>query len=278
MESLNQPFIQTDPKSYCSVCLDEKSDHDNSVYKMITQCNHYFHKKCYYRANRDKVQHNCPYCRAVNPSCLTSEIYSFFQIPKSHFNNINLINIICLKIGITNYAISGSFALHLHQTLHNQPPKWDYNDIDVYYSGFDSKRILNIMLSGEYIIFKKNIFQHNDNYPKISPEIKDITKLTVYTKISNENEDFILKKIFSIDLISVHQSNPYNIINYFDLDCCKISFIYGYSALNFYINNDFYVDSYKIPHISRKYATLNRVKKYRARGFLCENIENYDEE
>ena len=44
--------------------------------------------------------------------------------------------------------------------------------------------------------------------------------------ITNENEDFLLKKIFSIDFISVYQSNPYNIINYFDLDCCKISFIY----------------------------------------------------
>ena len=61
MESLDQPSIQTDPKSYCSVCLDEKSDHDNSVYKMITQCNHYFHKKCIDKWLKKNA--SCPICR-----------------------------------------------------------------------------------------------------------------------------------------------------------------------------------------------------------------------
>jgi hypothetical protein len=265
----------------CPICLEE--DIDNSNYKMITQCNHYFHKSCFYRANRDKDLIFCPYCKTLNNNTLTCENYSFIQINPIILKNIEIIKKFTYTVGIKNYAISGSFAVYLHQFLHLQSSLWNYNDIDIYYYTNDSINIPEIMVFDNIIVKNQNLKKSNissyKNKSSISSYIKNLDKLSFYYCLNNDTDsDLVLKKIFSIDLISLYVDKPYEIIKFFDLDCCKVSFITLKNEIKMYIDNNFYVDSYKILNINNVKKTLERVKKYRERGFKCINLENYSEE
>ena len=268
-------------KTICPICLEE--DENNCNYKMITQCNHYFHKSCFYRANRDKDLIFCPYCKTLNNNTITCEKYSFIQINTSILKNIEIIKKFTYMIGIKNYAISGSFSVYLHQLLHLQSSKWTYNDIDIYYYSDYNIIIPEIMIFDNIIVkyenSKKSKINSYKNRSSISSYIKNLNKLSFYYCLNDDSDsDIILKKIFSIDLISIYIEKPQEIIKFFDLDCCKVSFITLDKEIKMYIDNNFYVDSYKILNINNVKKTLERVKKYRARGFKCINLENYSEE
>jgi hypothetical protein len=265
----------------CPICLEE--DIDNRKYKMITQCNHYFHKSCFYRANRDKDLIFCPYCKTLNNNTLTREKYSFIQIDKNSLKNIEIIKKFTDTIGIKNYVISGSFAVYLHQFLHLQNLLWNYNDIDLYYYSNINIIIPEIIIFNNIIIKKetsqRSIINSYKNNPSISSYIKNLDKLSFYYCLNNDTDsDLVLKKIFSIDLISIYLEKPREIVKFFDLDCCKVAFITLKNEIKMYIDNNFYVDSYKILSINNVKKTLERVKKYRERGFKCINLENYSEE
>jgi hypothetical protein len=268
-------------KTICPICLEE--DENNCNYKMITQCNHYFHKSCFYRANRDKDLIFCPYCKTLNNNTLTRENYSFIQINPAILKNIEIIKKFTHMVGIQNYAISGSFSIYFHQLLHLQSPKWIYNDIDIYYYSNININIPEIMVFDNIIVKNQNLKKSNissyKNRSSISSYIKNLDKLSFYYCLNNDTDsDLVFKKIFSIDLINVYTETPHEIIKFFDLDCCKVSFITLHKEIKMYIDNNFYVDSYKIFHINNVKKTLERVKKYRARGFKCMNLENYSEE
>jgi len=261
---------------FCCICLDENSDNNHHIFKMITQCNHYFHKSCFYRANRGKSNISCPYCKSIQHDIYTREKYNYCQLNYDSLFVIRQIQKIMKNLYIINYAISGSFAVHTHQTLHNFNPKWKYNDIDVYYNNYMyNLYIPDIMKIDNLIIMKSN----NDNtdytsYSRITSNIIDVNKLLVYVKTNKSDEEIVLKKIMSIDLIFVYNKKPYQIINNFDLDCCKISIVLLERDFKIYINNNFYIDSYKVLDIKNKDKIIKRIEKYRDRGFKCLDLDN----
>jgi hypothetical protein len=195
---------------------------------------------------------------------------------------IRQIQKITAKIGIMNYAISGSFALYMHQTLHQHGPTWKYNDIDIYYNNYMyGLYIPEIMKIDNLIIMKNNDENTQEKYKSylgISPTIKSVDKLSIYVKKKNydknKNDEVVLQKILSIDLIYTYYRKPYEIIDTFDLDCCKVSMTFNNSDIKMYIHNDFYVDSYKIMNEKNADKTRERVRKYRSRGFLCLDLDN----
>ena len=279
-ENISKSTIQekkTNNNVFCSICLDEESDNDHHIYKMVTQCNHYFHKACFYRANRGKFSISCPYCKMTYPITYTRERYNYNQLNYDTMFVIRQIQKITRKIGIMNYSVSGSFALHMHQTLHQLGPTWKYNDIDIYYNNYMYETYIpEIMKIDNLIIMKTNDESTEEKYKSyfgISPIIKSIDKLSIYVKkkrSNNKNDEVILQKILSFDLIYTYHRKPYEIIDSFDLDCCKIAMTFNNSDIKMYIHNDFYVDSYRI--INKK--TRERIKKYRERGFLCFDLDN----
>jgi len=274
------------PKStnniFCSICLDEESDNNHHIYKMVTQCNHYFHKACFYRANRGKFCISCPYCKMNYPITYTREKYNYNQLNYDSMFVIRHIQKITRKIGISNYAVSGSFALYMHQTLHNLSTTWKYNDIDIYYNNFGyGTYIPEIMKIDNLIIMKTNDESSEEKYKSyfgISPLIKSVDKLSIYVKKkknnNNDDNEVVLQKILSFDLIYTYHRKPYEIIDTFDLDCCKVSMIFREENIKMYIHNDFYVDSYKIIDMKNAEKTRERVRKYRYRGFLCSDLDN----
>jgi hypothetical protein len=154
---LNENIPKSNNNVFCSICLDEESDNNHHVYKMVTQCNHYFHKACFYRANREKFSISCPYCKMNYPITYTRERYNYSQLNYDTMFVVRQIQKITAKIGIVNYAVSGSFALHLHQTLHQLVPTWKYNDIDIYYNNYMyGLYIPEIMKIDNLIIMKNN--------------------------------------------------------------------------------------------------------------------------
>lgn len=273
---------KTNDNLFCSICLDEESDNNYRIYKMVTQCNHYFHKACFYRANRGKYCIECPYCKTNYPITYTREKYNYSQLSYDTMFVIRQIQKITGKIGITNYTISGSFALHIHQTLHQLGPMWKYNDIDIYYNNYMYETYIpEIMVIDNLIIMKTNDESNEEKYNSyccLSPLIKNIDNLSVYIKKkksnNNNNNEIILEKILSFDLIYTYQRKPYEIIDTFDLDCCKISMTLNNNGIKMYIHNDFYVDSYRIINQKNMKKTRERVKKYRSRGFLCMDLDN----
>jgi hypothetical protein len=265
---------------FCSICLDEESDNNHHIYKMVTQCNHYFHKACFYRANRGKFYISCPYCKTNYPITYTRERYNYSQLNYDTMFVIRQIQRITAKIGIMNYAVSGSFALHMHQTLHQLGPTWKYNDIDIYYNNYMYEiYIPEIMKIDNLIIMKTNDESTEEKYKSyfgLSPLIKGVDKLSIYVKkkkSNNKNDEVVLQKILSFDLIYTYQRKPYEIIDTFDLDCCKVSMTFNNSDIKMYIHNDFYIDSYRIINQKNAEKTRERVKKYRSRGFLCMDLD-----
>jgi hypothetical protein len=274
--------LKTTNNIFCSICLDEESDNNHHIYKMVTQCNHYFHKSCFYRANREKNCISCPYCKTNYPITYTREKYNYSQLNYDTIFIIRQIQKITAKIGITNYAISGSFAVHMHQIFHQFGPKWKYNDIDIYYNNYIYEiYIPEIMKIDNLIIMKTNDESTEEKYKSysyFSSLIKGVDKLSVYIKkkkSNNKNDnEIILQKILSFDLIYTYQRKPYEIIDTFDLDCCKISMTFNNYGIKMYIHNDFYVDSYKIIDKKNTEKIYERIKKYRERGFLCMDLDN----
>jgi hypothetical protein len=261
----------------CCICYDTNNDDNPHCEKMFTQCGHYFHKACYARANRKKQDTKCPYCQIICPIIYENKYYVMVQLRElsiEHYAVIKNITKIMRELYVNEYTISGSFAVHLHQMLHHKKPQWSYNDIDIYLNYDFSKNIGSSKQTKNYILME---MKENKKYSNFSSSnmFQYNSKYGIYLKKKESDIKIELKQILLLDLVKVNTTNPSKIISSFDLDCCKISITISDNIIKFYIHNDFYVDSYTIQN--SYVTTINRVIKYRNRGFNCYNLENYPE-
>lgn len=261
----------------CCICYDTNNDDSPHCEKMFTQCGHYFHKACYARANRKKQDPKCPYCQTICPISYENKYYDMNQLKelsKQHYEVIKNITKIMCELNIYEYSISGSFAVHLHQMLHHKKPQWMYNDIDIY-SNYDfCRNISSAKQTNNYVLMEIEENKKSSNYQLSSSNmIQYNSKYGVYLKKKESDTKIQLNQILLLDLVKVRTNDSCMVISSFDLDCCKIAITIRDNIIKFYIHNDFYVDSYIVQN--NYITTMNRVKKYRSRGFNCYNLENY---
>ena len=117
----------------CCICLE--SNLSRNLDRMYTTCNHFFHKKCLYKAHKNDEKIKCCLCRVWQ----TIPIYEKDDIEWSHIDNdikdkLIKINkaINFLFLGSVDYIIAGGFAVYTMQKLRGKSPSWMYSDIDVY--------------------------------------------------------------------------------------------------------------------------------------------------
>jgi hypothetical protein len=265
------------PELVCCICYDNTNDKDRKKEKMFTQCGHYFHKSCYARANRNKINVKCVYCQTLCPNVCENQYYDLNQVrslSQSHCNILENILLLMNELKIRNFVISGSFAVHLYQTLHQHHPEWIYNDIDIYTeSGLLLSKFGQIAQTKNFVLL--NDCYDTENNSSSSAVLSDIimagAKYNIYSKTKKNKTDIDLKHILTLDFIETSNNNPEKIISSFDLDCCKIAITIEGNIIKFHIHNDYYVDSYSVKNSSNK--TFSRVKKYRNRGFKCLNLD-----
>jgi hypothetical protein len=249
----------------CSICYDNENDNYVSIAKMFTKCNHYFHKECFYRANRGKSNKTCPMCRSPHYKMYSIETYYLSEIKRVSADIVEKLCYIKNILQNNKFVISGSFAVYTYQKLYGKNPKWEYGDIDVY-------------------IKKDNVNIENENLKLIQEFSERETKCCGYCgNVSyQDNINYITnvkkynvvgKTTFNMDLIQVDEIELYQIVESFYLDCCKIIIELKNDYINLIINNEFYVDSFLIKNNKEK--TLNRINKYRERGFNCYNYDHY---
>ena len=286
LDSLHSPLetletiekVPTSAEFKCCICYDTENDGSIHCEKMFTQCGHYFHKACFARANRKKQDMKCSYCQTICPIFYENKYYDMTQLKElsiHHYEVIKNITKIMRELYIYEYSISGSFAVHLHQMLHHKNPQWSYNDIDIY-STYDSHRnISSSKQTKNYVLIEIDENKKSSNYSS-SNMFQYNSKYGIYLKKKESETKIELNQILLLDLVKVNTTNPSKIISSFDLDCCKIAITISDNIIKFYIHNDFYVDSYTVQN--SYINTMNRVIKYRSRGFNCYNLENYSED
>lgn len=279
----------------CPICL------ENLINKecIIVDCNHIFHKKCIYYANKDKSENRCSLCRSNITIPDITKISKKIILEDSYVQSI-LTDIVDLMDGKQNYEfekilytdtiqkswfILGSFALFLYKRIIEE--KCDYNhnysDIDIYtfqdYINFNKK-----------FICLKNL--KNTDSDKLKSDLIEYIKTINFTNLMQfsriktldfDNQDLYKEeKIESvldstsqlkIDFIKIQKSNTIKetlikIFKTFTISCCKIAVrivredenIYKFK---FYIDKSFYYNTYK--KVDKHWPQT--VKKYKFRGF-----------
>lgn len=266
----------------CAICIQEDTEVGMNVERMITKCNHFFHKKCFYTANRNNYLYICPLCRTPDPALsYTIKEYISTEIPKQYksiFKRIYKLAYAHISHNdfYSNFVISGSFAVYMYQVLFNKKtPDWIYSDIDIYYkNGIDiqdnninSKNIMYILTDD----FDNECKNEENNYYNTDEKIKSVKKYCAFPINNITKQTNSIEKLENYDMIRiVNLHDLYKIVEDFDLDCCKIALEFiDNGGLRMYIHNSFYIDSYKIDKY-KKTNTLDRVKKYKSRGFLVD--------
>jgi hypothetical protein len=169
----------------CPICLEE--DNDNHNYKMITQCNHYFHKSCFYRANRDKDLIFCPYCKTLNNNTLTREKYNFIQI-----NPIILKNIIFLSMLLFIFVNIKRVTTNYKNYYYNYPWPKIYsfsadNKVEKKIPVFNNEKIIYYISDAECMYGYSPCTGSNNkiNYKEI---LNNLNNLQQITYISNDEK------------------------------------------------------------------------------------------
>lgn len=130
----------------CAICLDNENDNDANVDKMLTRCNHYFHKQCFYRTNYDKFTPSCPLCRKVHTSMYETYLFPYSEVSDKDCKTILTLRKFTKTIGIDEYIVSDGCAVYMFQQLTGKRPKWENTDIDIYHASskkvfFDSEHV-----------------------------------------------------------------------------------------------------------------------------------------
>lgn len=258
----------------CCICLE--SSVSIKLDKMYTTCNHFFHKKCLYKACKDNEKFRCCVCRVWQRFPLyEKENIEWYQIDK----NIKLkllkiekaMGILCPNT--TEYVISGGFSVYMMQKLRGKSPSWKAGDVDIYIPD-DSDFLLNYKVKGLKIVFNDMSIKIDEYYDKnkyknctkYNYTLNNITTVIKYTVCTGDG-------FFHMDLIFVKNPNKiYRIVEEFDLDCCKVAFKINRSNIKMYIHRDFYIDGFKLKNndFENKKTEL-RIKNYRNRGFSVNN-------
>jgi hypothetical protein len=215
----------------------------------------------------------CPNCREKHHEVYTKEFFDYKDMQKDMIMSLVQIVKLCEHLKLDNVAVSGSYAVHMFQTLHNFRPNWKPSDIDIYCNEPQNLKMDKIQLIDDKVLTctkEYNSLYTRDTYHDANNSIKSVHKCDLHELSSNN----MFTKIQSFDFIHVELSKPYRVIDEFDLDCCKVAITFTEKGIKMHIHNSFYVDSYvlKTPQ-----TTIPRIQKYRARGFICANIDGYDE-
>ena len=280
----------------CSICLEDLINEECTV----VDCNHIFHKRCIYYANKDKSVNKCSLCRSEITIPDIIKIKKKIDLKDTYTQGIidDVINIMDgenTELEFQKYFyndtinkswfVLGSFALFLYKKyIKEEDYEHNYTDIDVY-------------TFQDYIVHKNNfisistmedIKQENNQEIVEYKKMIEIENKMEFSRIksikineSNVIEELDIKSSVlestcttKVNFIKMLYSN-YNIKNIFknifkkyDISCCKLAVRIiregdGVYTLKFYIDKGFYYNTYKIMD---KY-TIQKVLKYRFRGF-----------
>lgn len=260
----------------CAICLIDENEIDVQKERMISKCNHFFHKQCFYQANRENDIKKCPICRTPCPEEYTIKTYSYSEIPKEYMRIFKRL-VQLSHLYKNDFIVSGSFAVYMYHILYNKKvPKWKYNDIDIYTHSSINDDIYYTINNTLFISNTNNSTESVCKYYKNLTNIKSVNKLSSFSLKNITKETDFIQKIENYDIITIDSKiTPlYNIVEDFDLDCCKIAIQFSQNnGIDLIIHNSFYVDSYTIRKKSIK-NTMNRVLKYRERGFLVRELSS----
>lgn len=261
----------------CSICLNNSLDNNAQIEKMFTCCNHFFHKKCFYKANYHKSCVSCPLCNQKTYDRYEKRTYKISEMNQEILNQFKLIKKIIENTNINknDFILSGSFAVYIFQLFCNKNPKWKYNDIDIYYSDNNTFKLESKSIIDSKLVIKNKEYNNKYKYKNTTSHIKQVNKIDVFnldkveSNSESNSESITLKKYISFDFIKVKYNKLYSVVESFDLDCCKIYIKIIDEFIELYIHNDVYVDSFKL--ISN--VTQDRIIKYKERGFNCEKFD-----
>ena len=287
----------------CSICLENLLSREC----IVLDCNHIFHKKCIYYANKDKSENKCSLCRSIVTIPNITKIKTRAVISDSYTQSI-INDVVCLMDGNDTTAefekyfysdivkkswfVSGGFALFLYKRLIELDESYNHS-----YSN------INIYTFQDYIIFKDkcihvNDFESSDNKYVRSDLIEYVKSINIDSKLEfskiktisiNGNSLDKNQKIsviettgcLPIDFIRLNNNSTENVyglknilIDVFkkiDLSCCKIAVRIVREQENEYTFK-FYIDK---AFYYEKYKVLykdteERVIKYRYRGFTLD--------
>jgi hypothetical protein len=279
----------------CVICLDNLINDKDEI--LILECNHLFHKRCFYNSIKDK-KYKCPFrCNISINNCL--QLISKHKYIEKIVKNVKIPLNIETILNIVDWSkrdtfIAGGFALSLYKNF-----TIAYSDIDFMTTNIRSIN-MDILLyknygiethynNNKYISFNtNNLVDYYDNntrtihntYTKVINKIEDVIKLKNKTLDSEYIDIDIVKlqsnyhnKTFKLSL----ENDIYDTLNSFDISCCKIAFTYNNdNEFIFYIHPDYYNNRAYInkKDISNGLNTLKRIEKYKNKGIVDIEVIN----
>lgn len=275
----------------CPICLEDLINKEC----IVVDCNHIFHKKCIFYANKDKSINRCSLCRTEITIPEITKISKRVKIIDNYTQMI-ISDVVNLMDGEEDYQfekllysdvvkkswfVMGSFALFLYMKyIKEQEYNHNFSDIDIYtfqdYIMFDKKLI--------YVKTEKEEKESDKKKSKTIEYIKTIeigtqmefTKiksLDIESEIYKEQKSSLMdtKTKTTIDYIKISKTDNIkktfkDIFKTFDISCCKIAARIirekeDTYKLKFYIDKAFYYDTYKDK------SNIKRIMKYKNRGF-----------
>lgn len=273
----------------CPICLEDLINKEC----IVVDCNHIFHKKCIYYANKDKSINRCSLCRTEITIPEITKISKKITIHDS-YTQLILADLVNLMDGEEDYQfekilysdivkkswfVMGSFALFLYMRyIKDKVYDHNYSDIDVYtfqdYITFDKKLIC--VKNEKETDLDKNKSNIIDYIRRIEigtqMEFTKIKSLYIENEEYNEQKSSLMdnKTKTKIDFIKISKTGDIKqtfrkIFKTFNISCCKIAARIirekeNTYKLKFYIDKAFYYDTYTE-------SDVKRIMKYKYRGF-----------
>ncbi len=245
----------------CSICMSDEHDCLHTCEKLITKCNHFFHKTCFYRVKMTNNYIQCPNCRALIHVIYESTHYNFSEIPQEIKNIFQIITTIVREVPCTEYTITGGFALYVREILCRKKITWNYKDIDILYHGKEifpksKSRIVNDLL----IKMERKESNFTNTAIQSASECSTFDMKQSFVGVGQ----LIVPTIAKFNLHHVKINVPfYNVVSNFDLDCCKVFINFDNDGITIFTSPSWFLDG------AKENANPVRVNKYRLRGYKC---------
>jgi hypothetical protein len=280
----------------CSICLEELINKES----IVVDCNHIFHKRCIFYANKDKSINKCSLCRGVITIPDIIKIKKRVNITDTYTQGI-IDDIVNLMDGETNelefqkyfyndtinksWFVVGSFALFLFKKyIKEEEYEHNYTDVDIYTFQdyiFHNEKFISMStfpmkpkteFLPDFIEYIKKIEIEN------KLEFSRIKSIKINEENGKENLDTKSTVVEStseikINYVKIVELNDSiknilkNIFKTYDVSCCRLGvrIIREENAVytfKFYIDKSFYYNTYKV----KDEYTLQKVLKYKFRG------------
>ena len=287
----------------CCICLEKtfpKSEHAI----LMTPCNHIFHKKCIILANFNKTVSRCSLCRAeldlpniekIKYQLNETELNTFPELQDlynlmDNFDELDWVNLDG-ELLLKSWFISGGYAVYLYLKLIEKKAMCFYGDnINIYTVNnnifFNNLKVNlhdlknNIKYDSKFIEFNAHVKigklkrTRNENFLSVKKDhesdfssVLDCTKMISESVHIEKKTNIEISKINCLLKYSKNKDRIFDILNEFDLSCCKIAIMIkktrGLLTLKFYIHKDFWCNIYS----SNVDCMSNRLFKYKLRGF-----------